>query len=469
MTDMTADLKPLWRGFEYLDHQVKGVNWMLSKETMGTVWNGVRFFGGLQCDDMGLGKTIQMTSTIVHNSVAKTILLVPLAMVETWRSVLVRAKLNVFVVNSANKWEVDGKYRVKKPCVYVTNYEKTLFRKHLFEGIWDRIVLDESHKIRTRGGAITKAVCDIIAPIRWAMTGTPLVNSLHDIASQFKFVGVPMKDETCAWSPSMMGLVPQIVLHRDLEGVVSDTELPRPVIEEKVLEFSTVKERHIYRAIQGEIKSSRLASYARDVAATNKMLMLLRLRQASIHPQIYISSMRKSDPTYSREDWDAVPAKFVETGAMIRDELTVDPTHKYIVFCQFHEEMSLLKSYLENEKIISGIEMYHGKMTASERNDALLAARLPSCQVLLIQIHSGGVGLNLQEFDRCIFLSPWWTAALMSQAIARTVRMGQTRVVRVVHLTMAEEKTLNIDRLIMARVTAKREALKRLFLVAAYE
>jgi len=468
MTDMTADLKPLWRGFKYLDHQVTGVNWMLSKETVGTVWNGTRFFGGLQCDDMGLGKTIQMTSTIVHNPVAKTILLVPLAMVETWRSVLVRAKLNVFIVDDA-KWHIDGEIRFKKPNVYVTNYEKTLFHKHLFAGEWNRIVLDESHKIRTPGGAVTRAVETISAPIRWAMSGTPLVNSLRDVATQFKFIGVPMKDVRGAWEPAMLGLIPQIVLHRDLESIASDSAPPRPVIEEKILEFTSAEEKRIYRAIQGEIKASRLASYVHDVAATNKMLMLLRLRQASIHPQIYISSMRKSNESYSREDWTTVPAKFVETGAMIREELTVDPTHKYIVFCQFHEEMSLLKAHLENEKIISGIQMYHGKMTASERNDALLAARLPSCQVLLIQIHSGGVGLNLQEFDRCIFLSPWWTAALMSQAIARTVRMGQTRVVRVVHLTMAEEKTLNIDRMIMTRVETKREALKRLFLVAAYE
>jgi SNF2 family DNA or RNA helicase len=469
MTATAVELKPLWRGFEYLDHQVKGVKWMLSKEMEGTEWNGVRFFGGLQCDDMGLGKTIQMTSTILHNPVPKTILLVPLAMIETWRGCLLRAKLNVFLVNSANKWEVDGEYRFKKPCVYITNYEKTLYKKHLFEGEWNRIVLDESHKIRTRSGAITKAVCEIVAPIRWAMTGTPLVNSLHDVATQFKFVGVPIKGKVCAWSPSMKDLVPQIVIHRDLEGVVSASDLPRPVIEQKVLEFGTGAEKRIYRAIQGEIKASRMASYASDVAAHNKMLMLLRLRQASIHPQIYISSMRKSNPSYGREDWTTVPAKFVETGAMIRDELAVDPTHKYIVFCQFHEEMSLLKTYLEDEKIVSGVEMYHGKMSIAERDEALRAARLPSCQVLLIQIHSGGVGLNLQEFDRCIFLSPWWTAALMSQAIARTVRMGQKRVVRVVHLTMAEEKTLNIDRLIMSRVEAKREALKNIFLLAAYE
>jgi SNF2 family DNA or RNA helicase len=468
---MSTLLDPLWPGFKYLDHQIAGVNWMLSKEREGTLWNGDHIFGGLQCDDMGVGKTIQMTATILHNPVPKTLLLVPIAMIETWQSVLTRAGLNVFLVNKGNSWNIASKFRPKKPQVYVTNYEKILFHEHLFvsdTSEWDRIVLDESHKIRTPTGAITRVVNKIAAPIRWAMTGTPLVNSLRDVASQLQFLGVTMKG-ACAWTPSMMGLIPQIMIHRSLGSIDPASAPAPPVVEHKVLEFSSGEEKRIYRAIQGEIKASRLTSYVRDIAATNKMLMLMRLRQASIHPQIYINSMRKSDPTYDREDWEATPAKFTELGDIIREELILDPTHKYIVFCQFHDEMNLIKDYLISNRIASGVQMYHGEMSADERTASLRVARLPECQVLLIQIHSGGVGLNLQEFDRCIFLSPWWTAALMNQAIARTVRMGQTRTVRVIHLTMAEEKTMNIDRHIHAKVALKHEALQRLFLVAACE
>ena len=88
MNDMTAmtDLKPLWRGFEYLDHQVKGVNWMLSKETMGTVWNGVRFFGGLQCDDMGLGKTrTAIVSAREHSPEGRVLVIAPASVKLGWK------------------------------------------------------------------------------------------------------------------------------------------------------------------------------------------------------------------------------------------------------------------------------------------------------------------------------------------------------------------------------------------------
>jgi len=85
--------------------------------------------------------------------------------------------------------------------------------------------------------------------------------------------------------------------------------------------------------------------------------------------------------------------------------------------------------------------------------------------VLLLQIQAGGVGLNLVEYDRIIFVSPWWTAALMDQAVARAVRMGQTKVVHVYHLQLQAEKdnTINIDRLVKNKADEKRVMLETLF------
>lgn len=457
-------LKPLWPGFSYLEHQTLGVQWMLSREIEGTEWNGTRFFGGLQCDDMGLGKTIQMVATMRNNSKPRSLLLAPLAMIETWQDVMVRAGFNVFTITK-RVWSPVSKIRARKPCVYITNYEKILHQPTILigEGIaWDRVVLDESHKIRNPHGALFLAINKIIAPIRWAMSGTPLVNTERDVATQMAFVGVPM-DEV-KWSNDFYTLLSSIMIHRSLDSLRASlpTAPPVPIIEEKVLEFGSAEERRIYRAIQGEIRMSRVKTYARDVA-TSKMSMILRLRQASIHPQIYINSMRTSDSTYDREDWTVVPAKFAELRTIIGEELVRDPTHKYLIFCQFHDEMELLQKYLISEGVVTNVQMYHGGLTHPERSAVLERATSDDCQVLLIQIHSGGVGLNLQEFDRCIFLSPWWTAALMEQAIARAVRMGQKRVVRVIHLVMAEEKTMNIDRLIGGRIAQKKAALNAVF------
>jgi hypothetical protein len=87
---------------------------------------------------------------------------------------------------------------------------------------------------------------------------------------------------------------------------------------------------------------------------------------------------------------------------------------------------------------------------------------------LLLQLQAGGVGLNLQEYDRILFVSPWWTSALIDQAIARAVRMGQTHTVHVYHLALAAEKSgsLDIDKLVSAKAQQKRQMLRRLFLLS---
>jgi SNF2 family DNA or RNA helicase len=69
------------------------------------------------------------------------------------------------------------------------------------------------------------------------------------------------------------------------------------------------------------------------------------------------------------------------------------------------------------------------------------------------------VGLNLQHFTHIIFVSPWWTSALMRQAVGRAVRIGQTEQVQVYHMLLKEEETLNIDAMMRERMEEKEELL----------
>ena len=87
-------------------------------------------------------------------------------------------------------------------------------------------------------------------------------------------------------------------------------------------------------------------------------------------------------------------------------------------------------------------------------------------QVLLLQLQSGGVGLNLQHFSKVIFMSPWWTAALMDQAIGRAVRIGQKDKVEVSLLILKEEESMNIDETMLSKVEEKRSILHGIFLHA---
>jgi SNF2 family DNA or RNA helicase len=113
------------------------------------------------------------------------------------------------------------------------------------------------------------------------------------------------------------------------------------------------------------------------------------------------------------------------------------------------------------------ILMYHGGMNYAERATCLKRSKeTTESTVLLLQLQAGGVGLNLQEFDRMIFVSPYWTSALMDQAVARAVRMGQKKIVHVYHLALITEKEgINIDNMVNEKADGKRRQLEALFRV----
>jgi SNF2 family DNA or RNA helicase len=287
-------------------------------------------------------------------------------------------------------------------------------------------------------------------------------------------------------------ILPELVIHRSLDSLrkVIKGAPPVPEIHTVELPFTSKAEEEFYHGVQGATESM-VKKYASDLLTSSEAFkLLLRLRQISVHPQVYINAKRREDSSYDREDWDTPSTKLDKIRDIISsdnpakqglDSLRVVPTaltaesrgdteglHKYIVFCQFNDEMALIRDYLLSEGLVEdeNILLYNGSMTQSERADVLKRSKeTTSRTVMLLQLQAGGVGLNLQEYDRIIFVSPWWTSALMDQAIARAVRMGQNQVVKVWHLTLLAEKdnTVNIDALINAKADEKRKMLEKLF------
>ena len=499
MPHINRKIRPLWHGFTYFPHQIDGIQWMLEKEINGTeVSNrndaGERtIYGGFQCDDMGLGKTMQITSTIVNNPLKRTLLVAPLAMIDTWSQVLQRAGIATYEVDTKaeNPWILKNdkasgipKHFMKmRPGVYITNYEKLYTSPSIFRGStkepveWDRIVLDEAHKIRNGDGEIARQARRIIAPVRWVVTGTPLVNSLKDIVSLFAFLGADYSP-LWTWETRYIRALPDMVIHRSLASMrdIIPGAPPVPEISKVILPFASRKEKEFYLGIQGtdDALSKR---YAADLLSPRQMFkMLLRLRQISVHPQVYINAKRREDKHYKRPDWNGQSTKLEEIKNIIEtdndksEERKDGQPHKYLIFCQFNDEMELLKQYLEDDFVVDEVFTYNGSMTKGERDEVLKASKeCTGSAAMLIQLQAGGVGLNLQEYDRIIFMSPWWTSALMDQAIARAVRMGQHEVVKVYHLLLKSEheSALNIDRLMNGKAIEKRKLLQNLFSICA--
>ena len=475
-------LIPLWKDFSYFEHQEVGIRWMLTKEKAGTEVSTrdgkgtVTVRGGFQCDDMGLGKTIQIASTMVNHVKKSTLLIAPLAMIETWASVCQRAGMIVYEVvkgqwtkRSSEITSLPKHFMKCRPTVYISNYEKLYHTFKLFDRAWDRVVLDEAHKIRNGDGQVAVYARKINAPIRWVVTGTPLVNSLRDVVSLLAFIGVPYSP-IWFWEEKRYSVIlPQLLLHRTLHSLraVIKGAPPVPEIHEDVLPFTTEEEGEFYHGVQGASESM-IKKYSGDLVSQVEIFkLLLRLRQISVHPQIYIDAKRREDHLYNRKNWNAPSTKLTRIQSIMKED--TKETHKYIIFCQFIDEMSLIREFLLSQSLAKdeNILLYHGGMNQAERTKVLEHSKQTTeTTVMLLQLQAGGVGLNLQEYDRIIFVSPWWTSALMDQAIARAVRMGQTKVVKVYHLRLQSEESdsiINIDSMVNGKAAEKRKMLENLF------
>lgn len=454
------ELIPLWPSFAYKPHQITGIKWMIQREESENS-------GGLLCDEMGLGKTMEILGTIKNSRKHLTLLLCPKAVISQWVVAATKSNFNVMCYDSKEGWKRPSSLKPKEKWLYVTNYEKvannlTVFSKHL----WDRIVLDEAHRIRNSGSICYKAIDKLERKTMWAVTATPIVNSVKDINNLFALVGYNTTKMTNA--AYRLSVIEEACLHRSMNEMRSSIpELPAaPIIKKEVLDFDTDEEGDFYRSIQGKIVT-RWRHLEHD--NTKEMLLLLmRLRQLSLHPQVYISAMkRKTIIGYPRADWEEPSTKFTALRKKLEAEAL--PT-KWIVFCQFHDEMEILQSYLDASPAVYKVSQYHGGISDAEKEEIIENTKAPlpehslkRHEVLLLQLQSGGVGLNLQHFTKIVFMSPWWTAALMDQAVGRAVRMGQKEIVEVTLLVLKEEDSMNIDEKMLERADEKRGILTKVF------
>ena len=275
----------------------------------------------------------------------------------------------------------------------------------------------------------------------------------------------------------LMPVVNEYVMARsmdDMRGTVGVAAPPTPVIHREVLPFLSEDEEEFYKGMTGMIvkRWKALDDEGGGGTALLKLKLFLRLRQLSVHPQVYIDA-RNAGAATLRPDWKGTSTKFEAIQRLLKPvaEATgaAEKPRKWIIFCHFHSEMEMLKKTLDALPYVGNVWMYNGTLGASERAAVIEDTLKPSTttDVLLIQLQSGGVGLNLQHFDRIIFNGPWWTSALMEQAIGRAVRIGQKEVVHVYHLILKEEDTLNIDQY-MTNKADEKGSLCREILSAAW-
>ncbi|YCM45161.1 DEAD/DEAH box helicase [Verrucomicrobiaceae bacterium 227] len=414
-------------------YQAEGVRWMYQLSELG--------MGGILADDMGLGKTLQ-TLTLIKLRGGQALVVCPSSLVSNWA-----AEAQKWVPDLKVACHVGGKRgEIPEADIVITSYAILRIDSEKFQARnFDFAILDEAQWIKNPGAQVSQAAHRLKATHRFALSGTPVENSLLDLWSIMAFAlpgylgpqkafmerfEKPLrKGNDPALSRRIARRLKPVVLRR-LKSEVA-TDLPDRIEQVRYCDLTT-KQGTIYRQLLQESRAHVNAAEdgrKRMVALT----ALLRLRQACCDLRLL--------PNLKVEDKDA-GVKLDELKSLVEE--AVAGGHRVLVFSQFVQLLQgVVPMLLENK-------WDYCYLDGSTRKRAEVVERFQegTAPVFLISLKAGGVGLNLTAADTVIHLDPWWNPAVEAQATDRAHRIGQKNVVtsyKLITRGTVEEKILALQ------------------------
>jgi SNF2 family DNA or RNA helicase len=363
-------------------------------------------------DEMGLGKTMQAITAVrllVHHSNLRRILLVcPKPLVTNWQREFARwaPEIPVGVVEGGparRQWL----WRSSADVVMIANYEAVVRDREDVchaDNHYDLVVLDESQRIKNGGGTTNEVARAIPRSRSWALTGTPIENSVDDLRGIFEFVAPGQIDPKM--KPRAVGrAISDYVLRRTKDQV--NIDLPPKMFRDADVELSP-EQAESYRLAEDE-GIVHLREMKQELTIQHVFELVLRLKQIC--------------------NFDPVTGASTKLERLESDlEECAASGQKAIVFSQWVETISELSSRLTR---FGPIE-YHGKVPSKQRDAVIAKFRDdPKTNVILMSYGTGSVGLNLQFASYVFLYDRWWNPAVEDQAINRAHRIGAKRSVTI--------------------------------------
>ena len=430
------------------DYQITGVKWLYNLDKIG--------FGGILADEMGLGKTIQIIyyikQMLEENSSFKFLIVVPTSLAYNWEhefdEFAPEIKKVICVGNKDKRIKILN--NLDNINVLITTYgilreDEDLYHNITFHGI----IIDEAQNIKNNMAGITKVVKSMQGDVKFALTGTPLENSILELWSIFDFV-MPgyltsltkfqskyrIKDFDEDSELLLKGLSHQInpfILRRKKKDVIK--ELPDKLINDIYIDLST-EQKKLYAVELERVKEEMAKIIASEGISKARFLILqvlMKLRQICIDPNIIY------------ENYDGGSNK-IDTLINIVGEYIANG-HKILIFSSFKKALDEVSVRLKKEKI--KYHMIDGSVSSKNRINMVDDFNSSeNVKVFLITLKAGGTGLNLATADVVIHLDLWWNPQAENQATDRAHRIGQKNTVEVIHLISKgtiEEKILELQ------------------------
>lgn len=297
------------------------------------------------------------------------------------------------------------------------------------------IIADEAQYLKNSNTQNAKSIKKIKADTRYALTGTPIENSLAELWSIFDFI-MPgylftykkfktmyetpiVKEENQETMAKLRMLIEPFILRRNKKEVL--TELPDKTITVLNNEMGE-EQKNIYLSYLAQAKQElaeeiELNGYERSQMQI--LAALTRLRQICCHPGLFIEGYQEGS------------SKLEQCMEVIQD--AVNSGHKILLFSGYTSMFEMIEKELKQRGIC------YFKLTGSTKVDERIKLvdefnENPEIKVFLISLKAGGTGLNLTGADMVIHYDPWWNLSTENQATDRAHRIGQKNNVQVYKL-----------------------------------
>ena len=433
-------------------------------------------FGGILADDMGLGKTLQVIALLTAFYQEKTeqkaagnegsgselplpsLIVCPASLVYNWGQEFARfsPEIRVLLIAGTAKErqeQLEEQMRMEAPegaQVIITSYDLLKRDRAAYLGrTFEYEIIDEAQVIKNAKTQGAKAVKEISANARFALTGTPVENRLSEFWSIFDFL---MPGFLYSYRKFRERYELPIVKNQDPEALTALRRMTGPFVlrrlkKDVLRELPTKEERIVYSAASGRQQKLYTASALKLKEALaggawsgngklEVLSQLMRLRQICC------------DPALCFEDYTGESAKLETCVSLIASASAAG--HKILLFSQFASMLERIQERLLQEGISSHLLV--GATPKEERSRMVQAFASDEVPVFLISLKAGGTGLNLTAADIVIHYDPWWNVAAQNQATDRAYRIGQEKPVTVYKLILKDTIEENLLKLQNAKL-----------------
>lgn len=418
-------------------YQARGVSWLTFLEQWG--------LGACLADDMGLGKTIQLIAFLLILKQrefldAPVLLVCPTSVLGNWeREIRKFAPEFKVLMHHGDKRSHGAAFarKAKTSTVVLTSYALAQRDLKDFDRVeWQGLVLDEAQNIKNPDAKQSKAVRQIDAQFRIALTGTPVENRLAELWSIMDFL-----------NPGYLGpknffqrrFATPIERYGDTASLKTLRSLVQPFILRRLKTDRTIiqdlpekQEMTIFCGMSGEqaeLYQNAVENALREIEDSKGVQrrgmilgLLTKLKQVCNHPAQFLGEDGNVSPTRS--------GKLLRFDEMVEELL--DEGDRALIFTQFAEWGKRLQAHLEGSFKQETLFLY-GSTSKNKREEMVDRFQHDpnGPRLFILSLKAGGVGLNLTRANHVFHFDRWWNPAVENQATDRAFRIGQTKNVQV--------------------------------------